>query len=636
MKKRCISKIFFSLAWILIFYSPAFSFQSPDPKDLPDSINFRNESISLKDLKNPLKENPEELSKNIAEGGKIYFKNCFLCHGDLLDGNGLYGKSFTPPPADLRKLWINPPKRENYTFWRIAKGGRGLPNEFGPWNSAMPAWENVLTIEEIWKVILFIYETIQNPQVKNFPAEPSLDRGKEVYKVKCAYCHGEEGKGDGVSAPFSSPRPRNLTKGHIKFRTTHFGKIPTDEDLYKALTRGLKGTTMPSWKHLGDVDIKSLILYLKSLSKKFKKFVDRKKTHKIVSVPTPPPFDLESTKRGRELFIKNCSGCHGFLGRSDGESTKKIVNIASDAIRPRNLTKSWTFRRGHSRKDLFLTIRTGLSTTAMPRFSDRVHSDQMIWDIVNYISTLSPASEPKTPKEIKAVKLENELPLNPEDPQWKSISGYYIPLGGQIIDSEKAYFTTVDSLRVQAAYNDTELAIKLIWDDPTFDPILKKNSKVVESPAPPLPAHLQVDSEEAPPEEEPQPQEIPDALALQFPVSSKENANLPYFLNGDESNPVTLWKWTSQTPEAKKLIGKGLESLSIFDKNNQTIQTQVTFQYGQYQLVMKRKLTTDTPNEETQFENGKPIPVAFNIWDGNEGETGTKKSISSWYLLVLE
>ncbi len=636
MKTRSISNIFFTLVWALVFYSSAFGFQSPGPNDLPDSITFRNEKISLLNLKNPLKENSADYSKNVKEGGEIYFKNCFLCHGDLLDGNGLYGKSFTPRPADLRKLWTDPPKKENYTFWRIVKGGKGLPNNFAPWNSAMPAWENVLTIEEIWKVILFIYETIQNPQVKNPPNEPSLDRGKEVFQTKCAYCHGKDGKGNGVSAPFSSPRPRNLTKGHIKFRTTHFGKIPTDEDLYKALTRGLNATTMPSWKHLGDIDIKSLILYLKSISKKFQKFVDRKKTHKIVSIPTPPPFDLESTQRGRELFIKNCSGCHGFKGRSDGESTKKIVNIASDAIRPRNLTKSWTFRRGHSRKDLFLTIRTGLSTTAMPRFSDRVHSDQMIWDIVNYISTLSPAKEPKTREEIKAVKLDKDLPLNPEDPQWKSISGNYIPLGGQIIDSDKAYYTTVDSLRVQAIYNDTEIAIKLIWDDPTFDPILKKTSKVVESPAPPLPEHLQVDSDEAPPEEEPQPQEIPDALSLQFPISNQEGTNLPYFLNGDEINPVTLWKWTSQSSEAQKLIGKGLNQISDLSSNSQKVQTQVTFQYGQYQLVMKRSLVTETPQDETQFGQGKSIPIAFNIWDGNEGESGTKKSISSWYLLVLE
>jgi len=43
-------------------------------------------------------------------------------------------------------------------FWRIAKGGVGLPNEGTPWNSAMPAWEDFLTEDEIWAVTIFLYE----------------------------------------------------------------------------------------------------------------------------------------------------------------------------------------------------------------------------------------------------------------------------------------------------------------------------------------------------------------------------------------------------------------------------------------------------------------------------------------------
>ena len=43
-------------------------------------------------------------------------------------------------------------------FWRIAKGGPGLPKEGAPWNSAMPVWEDMLTAEEIWAVIIFLYE----------------------------------------------------------------------------------------------------------------------------------------------------------------------------------------------------------------------------------------------------------------------------------------------------------------------------------------------------------------------------------------------------------------------------------------------------------------------------------------------
>ena len=43
-------------------------------------------------------------------------------------------------------------------FWRIAKGGPGLPREGAPWNSAMPVWEDFLSEREIWSVILFLYD----------------------------------------------------------------------------------------------------------------------------------------------------------------------------------------------------------------------------------------------------------------------------------------------------------------------------------------------------------------------------------------------------------------------------------------------------------------------------------------------
>ena len=48
---------------------------------------------------------------------------------------------------------------EAYTFWRIKEGGIGLPTAGSPWDSAMPAWQDELTEEEIWKIIAAEYDT---------------------------------------------------------------------------------------------------------------------------------------------------------------------------------------------------------------------------------------------------------------------------------------------------------------------------------------------------------------------------------------------------------------------------------------------------------------------------------------------
>jgi len=652
VRKIIQASLFTGLAWIVLPLSSPLAFSPPKASDLPDAIKIKGQETQLKALTNPLRRDSSNLKKHIKSGGESYFKHCFLCHGDLMDGRGLFGNRFSPPPADFKQA-ITQGKSENYFFWRIMKGGKGLPKEFHPWESAMPAWEETLSADEAWQVILFIFENVKHPTVANPPAEPSAERGKVVYTEKCVFCHAEDGSGKGVSAFYSSPRPRNFIKGQYKFRTTPFGKIPTDDDLYQMLVRGMPGTTMPSWKHFPEVDLKSLVLYLKTLSKKFAKFVKKGKSHKLTKVGTPPPFDKQSLERGKKFFNTTCSGCHGLRGRSDGESTKRNVDIESDAIRPRNLSKPWLFRRGSTPKDLFLTIRTGLSTTAMPRHSKRIYKDSEIWDIVYYIRTLFGVEEtifeidippdsdllnPSVAKNIRAVKVEGSLSLDLENDAWENAPSYFIPLGGQILEAEKNYYPTTDNIWLQAIHNGDEIAFKLRWDDPTFDPILKKIAEVQESPPPPLPPGLQMEvgEETGVPKEEPKAQKYPDAIAVQFPAGKSDDGSFPYFLNGDKDHPVNLWKWVSGLNKVKELNALGLQRHSEHPSSSQLVHSKVIFKYGQYQLVMKRKLTTPDKFNDIQFETGSTVPIAINDWDGNAKEFQTKNAISTWYQMTLE
>ncbi len=98
-----------------------------------------------------------ETQARIDEGRDIYFKNCVFCHGDLLDGKGIFYHGFNPPPADFQDPGTIAMLQESYLFWRISTGGIGLPLESTPWNSAMPRWETMLSEEERWKVIMFLY-----------------------------------------------------------------------------------------------------------------------------------------------------------------------------------------------------------------------------------------------------------------------------------------------------------------------------------------------------------------------------------------------------------------------------------------------------------------------------------------------
>ncbi|MBT5549808.1 MAG: cytochrome c [Nitrospina sp.] len=98
-----------------------------------------------------------EYMKYVTEGGTIFFQNCHYCHGDQLNGLGMFSHVFNPTPANFIDPGTIAMLQEAFIFWRVSKGGPGLPNESTPWSSAMPPWEEHLKTDEIWKVILFEY-----------------------------------------------------------------------------------------------------------------------------------------------------------------------------------------------------------------------------------------------------------------------------------------------------------------------------------------------------------------------------------------------------------------------------------------------------------------------------------------------
>jgi mono/diheme cytochrome c family protein len=128
----------------------------------PGSIQVHDSTFDMATLDNPYrhleKDNPEEFQSKVQNGREVYYRNCFYCHGDLLAGDGMFIHGLNPIPTNFQDQGTLPILQESFIFWRISKGAPGLPEEGGPWASAMPAWEKFLSEDEIWDVILFIYD----------------------------------------------------------------------------------------------------------------------------------------------------------------------------------------------------------------------------------------------------------------------------------------------------------------------------------------------------------------------------------------------------------------------------------------------------------------------------------------------
>ena len=229
-----------------------------------------------------------------------------------------------------------------------------------------------------------------------------MARGKQVYERRCVACHGVRGDGNGWAATFLyRQRPRNFTFGEFKFRLTK-GPLPTDRDLLRTITRGVRGTAMPAWFELPLDERLAVIQYIK-----FELAADRsdpeKPTLYFVEDPPgtplrigrPPAVSASVVARGGEVWQQaKCWECHGRTGLGDGEKAAGLKDDWGFPIRPANLT-SGSFKSGSTVADIYRTISTGLTGTPMPSFQDSF-SDADRWALAYHILSLSAFTDPLT------------------------------------------------------------------------------------------------------------------------------------------------------------------------------------------------------------------------------------------------
>ncbi len=135
----------------------------------PSEITVHDKKFELDKIVNPYRaletSNPDEFRKHVENGRRVYYSNCVFCHGDDMAADGMFVHGLNPIPTNFTDKGTIAMLRETYLFWRISKGGPGLPDEGGPWDTAMPAWEKFLKEDEIWDAILFVYDfTGQRPR----------------------------------------------------------------------------------------------------------------------------------------------------------------------------------------------------------------------------------------------------------------------------------------------------------------------------------------------------------------------------------------------------------------------------------------------------------------------------------------
>jgi cytochrome c oxidase cbb3-type subunit I/II len=247
----------------------------------------------------------------------------------------------------------------------------------------------------IWPALVFSFLPASAPEVEAQPSRQTLLLGQEIYQINCAVCHGVQGDGNGPAASMFRIRPRDFRPGIFKFRSTPSGSLPTDDDLLRTVTLGLRWTGMIGRADLRDNYRRAVIQYIKTFSSRFTK----EKTGKPISVPPPPEKTQQILQEGKRLYAEvGCSACHGTAGRGDGPSAKGLKDDWGWPIWPSDLT--WRpLKRGSDTAGLYLTLVTGVSGTPMPSYADSMDSRQL-WALVYYLETLVPPDHRLNPNQV--------------------------------------------------------------------------------------------------------------------------------------------------------------------------------------------------------------------------------------------
>lgn len=139
---------------------------------------------------------------------------------------------------------------------------------------------------------------------------------KMTFQSDCSSCHGDLGQGDGQLAQQLNPAPTDFTDITRANNRSILG-------LYDALSDGIEGTAMPSFKHLTEKERWSLAFFVGSLAftADEKQGIPRESGLTVQDVVMFSPFELNSKRsKGEWMLVETARANPALLFSSNGSS----------------------------------------------------------------------------------------------------------------------------------------------------------------------------------------------------------------------------------------------------------------------------------------------------------------------------
>ncbi|MDX2167058.1 MAG: c-type cytochrome [Deltaproteobacteria bacterium] len=178
-----------------------------------------------------------------SRGRALFAEHCAGCHGARADGVGPNAARLDPKPANFTDAQFMRGETP-FDFFHVISIGKGT--------SAMPAWGDVLTLQDRWDLVSYLWTVSATPHV--------YAEGQGVYLSACAGCHGAAGDGSGeYRAALRAPAP-SLADPATLARLS-------DTEMLALVRDGVPGSPMPGFAgRLSDAQLSAAVTYVRLLS----------------------------------------------------------------------------------------------------------------------------------------------------------------------------------------------------------------------------------------------------------------------------------------------------------------------------------------------------------------------------------
>lgn len=269
----------------------------------------------------------------------------------------------------------------------------------------------------------------------------STGRGKELFQINCALCHGPQGQGNGLVASFLKNKPADLTGDAVQ----SLG----DGAIFMTITNGVTGAMPPLNENLTVRERWDVVNYVRTLPSQAasasaatqppaaatgqpstatsEATTTPSGSQEEVARPSNPggPGEAVNLKgdatAGAQIFTANCMACHGAEGKQGIPNTGS-TDGSVPSLNPIDSTlMSADYKTFATNLDLFMQHGSKPEgpgpAVSMPAWGDQNRlTQQQIADVIAYVISLNPVSAAGVPAPTELPGQDVARPSNPGGP----------------------------------------------------------------------------------------------------------------------------------------------------------------------------------------------------------------------------